>query len=80
VRGYPPEATYLSWLDFRPAALGDDPAAWLLEEAKVMLSSGPNFGPGGAGFARLNFATSPRLLQEILDRIGGALRNRASGQ
>ena len=77
VRGYPPEATYLSWLDFRPAGLGDDPAAWLLEKAKVMLSSGPHFGPGGAGFARLNFATSPGLLQQILGRIAGALRGRA---
>jgi cystathionine beta-lyase len=76
VRGYLPEATYLSWLDFRSAGLGDNPAEWLLEEAKVMLSSGPDFGPGGTGFARLNFATSPRLLQEILDRITGALRHR----
>jgi cystathionine beta-lyase len=77
VRGHLPEATYLSWLDFRPAGLGDDPAAWLLEEGKVMLSSGLAFGPGGTGFARLNFATSPRLLQEILGRIAGALRSRA---
>jgi cystathionine beta-lyase len=76
VRGYPPEATYLSWLDFRPARLGDDPAAWLLEQAKVKLSPGPTFGPGGAGFARLNFATSPGLLREILDRIADALSNR----
>ncbi len=74
VRGYPPDATYLCWLDLRPGGLGDDPAAWLLESAKVLLSSGPSFGPGGAGFARLNFATSPGLLQEILGRIAGALR------
>ncbi len=77
VHGYPPEATYLSWLDFRPAGLGDDPAAWLLEEARVMLSSGLSFGPGGPGFARLNFATSPGLLREILGRISAALAGRA---
>ena len=77
VHGYPPEATYLSWLDFRPAGLGDDPAAWLLEEARVMLSSGLSFGPGGPGFARLNFATSPGLLREILSRISAALAGRA---
>jgi cystathionine beta-lyase len=76
VKGYPPEATYLCWLDFRPSGLGDDPAAWLLEAAKVMLSPGPNFGPGGAGFARLNFATTPHLLEEILGRISGALGHR----
>ncbi len=77
VKGYAPEATYLCWLDFRPAGLGDDPAPWLVEAAKVMLSSGPSFGPGGAGFARLNFATSPHILQEILGRIAGALGRRA---
>jgi cystathionine beta-lyase len=30
VHGYLPQATYLSWLDFRGAGLGDDPAEWLL--------------------------------------------------
>lgn len=85
VRGYVPDATYLSWLDFRAAGLGDDPAEWLLRQAKVMLSAGPRFGPGGAGFARLNFATTPRILGEILERAAGALgarpmrREEASG-
>lgn len=76
VQGYLPEATYLSWLDFRAAGLGDDPAEWLLSEARVMLSAGPGFGPGGAGFARLNFATTPQILSEILGRTAGALRRR----
>ena len=40
VKGHPPEGTYLSWLDFRPSALGDDPASWLLAHARVMLSAG----------------------------------------
>jgi cystathionine beta-lyase len=76
VKGHPPEATYLSWLDFRPAGLGDDPSLWLLANARVMLSTGHAFGPGGAGFARLNFATTPGLLEEALDRTAGALRQR----
>jgi cystathionine beta-lyase len=75
-RFLPPDATYLAWLDFRPAGLGADPAAWLLEHARVMLSSGPEFGPSGEGFARLNFATSGHLLTEILDRIAVALAAR----
>jgi cysteine-S-conjugate beta-lyase len=79
VLGCPPEATYLAWLDFRPAGLGDDPAAWLLDHAKVMMSPGPHFGPGGAGFARLNFATTPGLLLEILSRVAGAIRHAPSG-
>jgi cystathionine beta-lyase len=64
-----PEATYLAWLDFRALGLGDDPAKPLLDSARVALSSGPDFGPGGAGFARLNFATSRVVLDAIIDRI-----------
>jgi cysteine-S-conjugate beta-lyase len=79
VQGVLPEATYLSWLDFRGAGLGDDPAKWLLSEAKVMLSAGPEFGPGGNGFSRLNFATSPGILSELLGRIAGALAGRPDG-
>jgi cystathionine beta-lyase len=78
-QGYLPEATYLSWMDFRGAGLGDDPAEWLLLEARVMLSAGPPFGPGGTGFARLNFATAPGILSEMLGRIAEALRRRDAG-
>jgi cysteine-S-conjugate beta-lyase len=73
VHGSPSEGTYLQWLDFRPAGLSDDPAAWLLENAKVMMGSGPHFGPGGPGFARLNFATTPAVLEEVLSRVHGAI-------
>jgi cystathionine beta-lyase len=69
----PPEASYLAWLDFRGLGLRDDPAAFLLERAKVALSPGPEFGGPSAGFARLNFATSAEILEEILDRLDAAL-------
>jgi cystathionine beta-lyase len=69
-----PEATYLAWLDFRGAGLGDDPATVLRERAGVALSSGPSYGAeAGKGFARLNFATSPEILYEAIDRIARAL-------
>ncbi len=64
-----PEATYLAWLDLRSYGLGDDPARVLLEEARVALSAGPDFGEHGAGFARLNFATTRPILDAIVDRI-----------
>jgi cystathionine beta-lyase len=64
-----PQAGYLAWLDCRELGLGDDPAEALIERAKVALSSGPQFGTGGEGFARLNYATSPELLAEIVKRI-----------
>ncbi len=71
----PPEAGYLAWLDCRSLGLGDDPAAAFLEHGRVALSSGPTFGEQGRGYARLNFATSPALLAEAVDRLAaGAAR------
>lgn len=69
-RYVPPQASYLAWLDLRAYDLGDDPAAVIVERGRVALSSGPSFGTGGEGFARLNLATSPRILREIVRRIG----------
>ncbi|WP_018680182.1 MalY/PatB family protein [Actinokineospora enzanensis] len=70
---HPPEATFLSWLDCRGLGVGADPAGFFEREAKVMLFSGPAFGPGGDGFVRLNFATDRGVLTEILHRIRGAV-------
>ena len=64
-----PRAGYLAWLDLRALDLGDDPSEAILERGKVALSPGPDFGPQGAGFARLNFGTSPALLEEAVERI-----------
>jgi cystathionine beta-lyase len=69
-----PEATYLAWLDFRATPLAVDPAGRLLEDGRVALSPGPDFGERGAGFARLNFATHRAVLDEIIDRMVGAVR------
>ena len=68
-----PEGTYLAWVDLRSYDLGDDPAAWLFEHAKVALGAGPDFGEHGKGFARLNFATTRPVLDEVIDRMVRAL-------
>jgi cystathionine beta-lyase len=60
-----PDATYLGWLDCRALGLGDDPAETFRQRG-VELSPGPEFGPHGRGFARLNFATSSAVLREIV--------------
>jgi cystathionine beta-lyase len=74
VRYTPGAASYLAWLDCRELGLGDDPAAVFLERGHVALSSGPPFGAlAGAGHARLNFATSPGLVEEIVERMAVAL-------
>jgi cystathionine beta-lyase len=68
-----PDSTYLAWLDLRGCGLGDDPAAVLIDRGRVALSDGPSFGRDGHGFARLNFATSPELLAEAVQRIAAGL-------
>ncbi|HQY96694.1 MAG TPA: aminotransferase class I/II-fold pyridoxal phosphate-dependent enzyme [Phycicoccus sp.] len=70
VRMRVPDATYLAWLDFRTMDLGEDPAAVIRERAKVAMSSGPNYGAeAGRGFARFNFATSPEIITEAVERM-----------
>lgn len=69
-----PEGTYLAWLDCGPLGLADDPAAVFLERGRVALSSGRPFGTGGAGHARFNFATTPQLLDEAVERMARAVR------
>jgi cystathionine beta-lyase len=50
------------------------PARMFLDRARVALSSGHVFGHGGAGFVRLNFATSPAILRQAIQRMGDAAR------
>lgn len=65
-----PHATYLAWLDCRELGLGDDPAA-VFAERGVDIYSGLRFGEQGAGFVRLNFATSPTVLKATVQAMAG---------
>lgn len=69
-----PEATYLGWLDCRALNLGTSPFEYFLDKAKVGLMEGANFGEAGVGCVRLNFGTSPKILDEILNRLAESVR------
>jgi len=69
------EATYLAWLDCRGAGISGNPFQFFLKEAKVALNDGTEFGRGGEGFVRLNFACPRNMLEEALERMSGALKN-----
>ncbi|GAA3187976.1 MalY/PatB family protein [Nonomuraea roseoviolacea] len=78
LRHHTPQATYLGWLDFaRTPVGGDSPAAYLERHAGVKLSEGGEFSQhtsvSTASFARVNFATSPANLREILSRVSAGL-------
>lgn len=69
----PPEATYLAWLDCRGLGWPPEPARHVLARAGVACSEGAAFGAGGAGYLRLNFATSAAILTELVTMIQTAL-------
>jgi len=66
----PPSATYLAWVDCRGCRLGDEPAE-VFRERGVELSAGPQFGPSGVGHVRINLATSPAILSDMVAAMGG---------
>lgn len=70
----PPEATYLAWLDCTAFGAGRTPRERFLHEGRVGLEAGPDFGRQGDGWVRLNFATSPDILDEAVDRMARAVR------
>ncbi len=73
-----PEGTYVGWVDFRDAGLGDPPAEFFQREASVQLTEGTMCGTAGTGFARLIFATPKPVLEHIVHRLGTSLRARSA--
>ena len=77
VRVTVPQATYLAWLDFselvHTGRVPPDPHRFLLQQAKVALNPGAEFGPGGEHFVRLNFGCPRATLLAALERIRGVL-------
>ena len=74
IRTVLPAATYLGWLDCREYGLEPDPYQWFLDRARVGFNDGRDFGDGGEGHVRINFATSRAILTQILERMEEALQ------
>ncbi|MGR7026957.1 MalY/PatB family protein [Geodermatophilus sp. URMC 62] len=70
VRYTPPEGTYLAWLE----GLGTEPGDLLLARAGVAVVDGARCGTAGTGAVRLNFATPAPVLEQVVERMGAALR------
>lgn len=66
----PMEGTYLMWIDITATGLSSEQVCRrLTDKAKVRLAPGPDYGPGGEGFVRLNLACPRARLFEALNRI-----------
>ena len=72
-RTHLPHCSYLSWIDFSAYKLGEDPAAYLVEKARTAFVPGVRFGQSFSQYVRLNFATSPAIIEEAIDRVAKVL-------
>jgi cystathionine beta-lyase len=72
-----PQGTYLAWLDCSALDL-DNPQQFFLEQGKVGLSAGLDFGDQHQQFVRLNFGCPRSLLEEGIARMERALTQRNS--
>jgi bifunctional pyridoxal-dependent enzyme with beta-cystathionase and maltose regulon repressor activities len=61
------------WRKYDP----DVSPVWVAEMDTPLAASGPAFGDLGRGYARLNFATSPQRLEEVLARMAAGVSNTA---
>ncbi|MDP4187419.1 MAG: PatB family C-S lyase [Bacteroidota bacterium] len=69
-----PESTFLAWLNCEDLGLNDNELKkFMIEKAKVALNPGPDFGPGGEGFMRLNFGCPRKTLNQGLEQIAAAV-------
>ena len=71
----PPKATPYFWV---PVPDGHTSASFtelVLEEAGVVVSPGPSFGPSGEGFVRLSMTVPDERLEEAARRIESSLRS-----
>ena len=73
VRYHIPQNSYLAWIDVASLNLGADPSVVLVEKARVAFNSGHTFGKQCDQYVRLNFATSPEIITEAIDRIARAV-------
>jgi cystathionine beta-lyase len=70
-----PQSTYLAWLDCTALGL-ENPQRFFLEQAKVGLSPGLDFGDDHQQFVRLNFGCPRALLEEGIARMERSLIER----
>jgi LL-diaminopimelate aminotransferase len=74
----PPKATPYIWVripdDYTSASFTE----LVLEEAAVVVSPGPSFGPSGEGYVRISLTVADERLEEAARRIASSLRVEAT--
>jgi LL-diaminopimelate aminotransferase len=70
----PPRATPYFWVRVPEGHTSESFVELVLEEAGVVVSPGPAYGPSGEGFFRLSLTVSDEQLQEAVRRIESSLK------
>lgn len=77
VRVYPPQASFLVWLDCTALHLSQaELVALFRDEAHLALNDGSIFGPGGEGHMRLNVGCPRSILEKALNNLKTALERK----
>jgi len=71
----PPKATPYFWVAVPDGHTSASFSELVLEEAGVVVSPGPSFGPSGEGFVRLSMTVPDERLEEAARRIESSLRS-----
>lgn len=74
IKVYPPQASFLVWLDCRDLKLNQTELVSLFQDkAGLLLNDGSMFGPGGEGYMRLNIGCPRSVLSSALDALKKAI-------
>ena len=74
IKAYPPQASFLVWLDCRALGLSQPKLVELFtKKAGLALNDGTMFGPGGEGFMRLNIGCPRETLEKALNALKKAM-------
>lgn len=72
-----PEATYMVWVDFRGTGMSvEEIETFIVREAHIGVDMGTWFGPGGAGYLRFNVACPRCTLEQALNQLEQAFKDR----
>lgn len=75
IKVYPPQASFLVWLDCRDLKLSQEELVKLfVEKAGLALNNGTMFGPGGEGYMRINIGCPRSILEKALNALEVAIR------
>jgi LL-diaminopimelate aminotransferase len=70
----PPQATPYIWVRVPDGHTSETFTELVLEEAGVVVSPGPSFGPSGEGYVRISLTVADERLEEAAARIATSLR------